>query len=260
MATGKLKIDIRRSRILDYLSCEGQISVAELSRRLSATPATIRTDLDTLAAEGRLRRIQGGAVALAARSADSEQAQLVLAPEKRAIAYLALDYLPDGATLFLNSGSTTLQLARTLTCRRRLNVVTNSLSAAGVLAGIPTVRVVLLGGEVNAEYGFTYGGDAVQQLQRYQPDWAVLSVDGVDAEQGLTTYHAEEAMVDRIMADRARRVLVTADRRKIGRAGFTKICGLGAGTVIVTDSGSDPDALQALAATGAEVRTASAGA
>ena len=134
--------------------------------------------------------------------------------------------------------------------------MTNSLSAAAVLAQVPTVRVVLLGGEVNADYGFTYGGDAMQQLERYQPDWAVLSVDGVDAAQGLTTYHAEEAMIDRMMVHQARRVMITADHRKIGRAGFTKICDLGAGTVIVTDSGCDREALQALTQTGAQIRIA----
>ena len=258
MATGKLKIDIRRGRILDYLARDGQVRVAELSRLLGATPATIRTDLDTLAAEGRLRRIQGGAVALAVREAPETQAAAAteLAAEKTAIAWLALDDLPDGSTLFLNSGTTTLQLARTLACRKRLNVVTNSLSAAAVLAQVPTVRVVLLGGEVNADYGFTYGGDAMQQLERYQPDWAVLSVDGVDAAQGLTTYHAEEAMIDRMMVRQARRVMITADHRKIGRAGFTKICDLGAGTVIVTDSGCDREALQALTQTGAQIRIA----
>ena len=145
MATGKLKIDIRRGRILDYLARDGQVRVAELSRLLGATPATIRTDLDTLAAEGRLRRIQGGAVALAVREAPETQAAAAteLAAEKTAIAWLALDDLPDGSTLFLNSGTTTLQLARTLACRKRLNVVTNSLSAAAVLALVVALQAVL---------------------------------------------------------------------------------------------------------------------
>ena len=147
-------------------------------------------------------------------------------------------------------------MAEALCARKRLCVVTNSIRAAEVLAGYPETHVVLLGGEINAIYGFTFGDDAVQQLGRYQPAWAILSVDGVNAVQGITTYHAEEAMVNRIMIQQAHQVIVAADRRKVGRAGFTGICRLDDCFTVITDSGAKPEELDGIRATGAAVEVA----
>ena len=237
MAAGRLKIDIRRKRILELLAQNGQVTVAELSGLLNATQTTIRTDLDTMAAENRLVRIPGGAIAIPAQPVQTpvqEAAPDALAAQKRAIAAKVLSHIQDGDTLFLNSGSTTLRVAEALCARKRLCVVTNSIRAAEVLAGYPETHVVLLGGEINAIYGFTFGDDAVQQLGRYQPAWAILSVDGVNAVQGITTYHAEEAMVNRIMIQQAHRAIIAADRRKVGRAGFTGICRLDDRFTVIT--------------------------
>ena len=259
MAAGRLKIDIRRKRILELLAQNGQVTVAELSGLLNATQTTIRTDLDTMAAENRLVRIPGGAIAIPAQPVQTpvqETAPDALAAQKRAIAAKVLSHIQDGDTLFLNSGSTTLRVAESLCARKRLCVVTNSIRAAEVLAGYPETHVVLLGGEINAIYGFTFGDDAVQQLGRYQPAWAILSVDGVNAVQGITTYHAEEAMVNRIMIQQAHRAIIAADRRKVGRAGFTGICRLDDRFTVITDSGARPEELDEIRATGAAVEVA----
>ena len=242
-----------------YLAQNGQVKVTELSELLNATQTTIRTDLDTMAAENRLMRIPGGAIAVPAQPVQppvQEAAPDALAAQKRAIAAKVLSHIQDGDTLFLNSGSTTLRVAEALCARKRLCVVTNSIRAAEVLAGYPETHVVLLGGEINAIYGFTFGDDAVQQLGRYQPAWAILSVDGVNAVQGMTTYHAEEAMVNRIMIQQAHRAIIAADRRKVGRAGFTGICRLDDRFTVITDSGAKPEELDEIRATGAAVEVA----
>lgn len=257
MATGKLKIDIRRQAILDRLTREGQVFVSELSEQMGITPVTIRNDLDTLAAEGRLERIQGGAIRKA-QSADSWNAAVEnLSPlheEKRAIAEAVLSDIHNGDTLFINSGMTTLAVAQVLCQRKKLNIVTNSLAAANFLAHQPDIRLILLGGELNANYGFTYGGDALEQLRRYQPEWSILSVDGLHPDRGITTYHADEAMIDRTMIARANKTIIVADHRKIGRVGFSYICGIEAGQSIITDSGCDRAVVDALQERGASVR------
>lgn len=256
MAPGKLKIDIRRQKILDMLNHDGQVSVTHLSEILGATPVTIRNDLDMLAREGRLERIQGGAICLNQShipwlAADTTNATCQM--EKQAIAASALSYIHDGDTLFINSGSTTLAFAEALSKRKWINVVTNSLAVANCLAHQATIRVILLGGELNADYGFTYGGDAVEQLRRYQPEWSILSVDGVDVARGITTYHAEEAMLDRMMIDQACKTIIVADHRKIGKAGFTRICSLSNRHILITDNGCDSSVLSQMQAAGTTV-------
>lgn len=256
MATGKLKIDIRRRAILEQLNREGMVQVAQLSAKMGITPATIRNDLDALAMEGQLERIQGGAVRKV-QPAEGWGGQLApVGQGRRAIAEAVLSYISDGDTLFINSGTTTMAVAEVLSLRKNLNIVTNSLAVANYLAHQADMRLILLGGELNANYGFTYGGDALEQLSRYQPQWSILSVDGVHPEHGITTYHADEAMIDRTMIARAQKTIIVADHRKIGRVGFSHICGVSEGQILVTDSGCDDTQLERIEVTGAEVHVA----
>lgn len=256
MATGKLKIDIRRRAILEQLNREGMVQVAQLSAKMGITPATIRNDLDALAMEGQLERIQGGAVRKV-QPAEGWGGQLApVGQGRRAIAEAVLSYISDGDTLFINSGTTTMAVAEVLSLRKNLNIVTNSLAVANYLAHQADMRLILLGGELNANYGFTYGGDALEQLSRYQPQWSILSVDGVHPEHGITTYHADEAMIDRTMIARAQKTIIVADHRKIGRVGFSHICGVSEGQILVTDSGCDDAQLERIEVAGAEVHVA----
>ena len=254
---GKLKIDIRRQTIMEQLNREGMVQVSQLSEKLGITPATIRNDLDMLAAEGQLERIQGGAIR---KTQGTESWSGNIAPtqqqSKRVIAEAVLEQIHNGDTLFINSGMTTMAVAEVLCLRKKLNIVTNSLMVANYLAHQADIRLILLGGELNANYGFTYGGDALEQLSRYQPQWSILSVDGVHPEHGITTYHADEAMIDRTMIARAQKTIIVADHRKIGRVGFSHICGVDKNQILITDSGCDDVVIQQIRDRGAEVHVA----
>lgn len=254
MADSKLKIDIRRDRILEHLRQKGKVLVSELSRELGATPVTIRNDLDALERDGYLVRIQGGAL-LRARTAPywKDEESVVHLAEKQAIARAVAAKIPDGSTLFLNSGTTSHCLAEALKEHHSLNVVTNSLSVATALGRLPLIHVILLGGEINTQYGFTYGSDAEDQLRRYQAGWAVLSVDGVSAGGGVTSFHAEETAIDRMMIAHAKHTIITADYTKIGRTGFTHICDAGPEIQLVTDGRCSEEAVRALEQVGVDV-------
>lgn len=255
MTGGKLKIDIRRKRILEQLRLEGKVSVTQLSQVLDVTPVTIRNDLAAMEQEGQLIRIQGGAVQIRGNGefSGARPAEDSYAEAKRSIAQAAARQVRDGETLLINSGTTTEYVAEALSIRRNLNVVTNSLAVAQKLGAVATIRVVLVGGEINARYGFTHGGDAQEQLQRYQADWAILSVDGISAEGGITTYHAEEAVIDRMMMRSAKNIMIVADRSKIGRTGFTRVREQLGNINLVTDGG-DPAALDALGEVGVRIK------
>ena len=227
MAGSKLKIDIRRNKILEHIRQDGKVSVTDLSRKLGTTAVTIRNDLTALERDGYLIRTKGGAV-LMPHQEDGSKSPLVnlrvdRSEEKESVARAVAGMVQDGDTLFINSGSTTQFVAAALKSRKNLNIVTNSLAAATILGDMPTFRVVLLGGSINATYGFTYGGDAQAQLSKFQADWAFLSVDGVSVRGGITTHHAEEAVIDNMMISGARSAWIVVDRSKIGRAGFARI-------------------------------------
>lgn len=253
MADRKLKIDIRRDKILEQLRRDGKVSVAALSSALGATVVTIRNDLTTLEQEGYLIRIQGGAVLAGVKDEPEASEDHIRTAQKKAIAEAVALLIQDGDSLFINSGTTSGCVAEALKRRKNLNVVTNALAVATSLKEAPTFRVLLLGGVINAQYGFTYGTDAQEQLGRYQADWAILSVDGISAEGGITTYHAEEAVLDRMMLSGAKNVLIVADNSKVGRTGFTWVRDCGEDIRLVTVGGGEPYSLEALKQKGVRV-------
>lgn len=255
MADGTLKIDERRRRILELLRHEGRVRVTRLSEQLGTTAVTIRSDLGALEREGYLERVQGGAIQSVKNfyNMDFQHRKQERMEEKKRIATAAAGLIGDGDTLMINSGTTTYFTAAELKKRKNLNIVTNSLSVAIELGDVPTFRVILLGGEVNAQYSFSCGEDAKQQLMRYKADYAVLSVDGICPRGGVTTYHAEERMVDVLMMDRADRTLIVADSSKLGRESFSHVCALDQVGAWVTDGGAGGPLLDDVRAAGVDI-------
>ena len=219
---GRAKIDRRREQILQLLQSEGKVYISDLCTRFGTSPVTIRNDLDTLADEGKLIRMTGGAVPLP--SEKSTTAPMVERyDQKKELATIAAERIRDGDTLFINSGSTTALFAKELRSKRNLNIVTNAIDIATELGEIPTFHVILLGGSIDSLHRFTYGENAQEQIVRFGADFAILSVDGISEDGEITTCHAEEAIIDRLMIQRAAHVLIIADRTKIGRTGFSLV-------------------------------------
>ena len=253
---GELKIDVRRKKILEILRRDGQVRVAHLSETLGATVVTIRSDLDALEQDGYLERTQGGAIQTMKNyyNLEFQRRKQEHMENKKAIAAAAAGLVRDGDTLFINSGTTTYFAAVELKQRKNLNVVTNSISVAVELGGLPTFRVILLGGDISAQYSFTYGEDVKEQISRYRANWAILSVDGIQPGAGITTYHAEESVIDRIMMERAQTPIIVADSSKLGRESFSRISALTAQTILITDQNANPDITAQIRTDGVDVR------
>jgi DeoR/GlpR family transcriptional regulator of sugar metabolism len=232
-----LKIDQRRKRILDMLSRNGQVWVSELSAELGATPVTIRSDLAALGEEGLLERITGGAVSRSGGILSRDVHHAENREAKLRIAAAAAELILDGETLFINSGTTAYYTARELKIRKNLKVVTNSIPVALELGDVPGFRVILLGGDINVQYSFTYGNNTLEHLRQYRANKTILSMDGIRADVGLTTYHAEEAVVNRLMMERSEGTIVVADRRKLGYESFSFVSGLSSVSCLITDAG-----------------------
>lgn len=253
--TKGLKIDARRKSILELLTQKGEVRVSELSAMFDATEVTIRNDLSALESDGYLQRVVGGAVQTVRNfyNLDYIQRNRTNMEFKRAIGKAAVNLINDGETLMINAGATTGCVASELKSKRNLNVVTNSLTVAMELGTVPTFRLILLGGEVNVQYAFAHGADALEQLEHYKADHAILSIDGVSAEAGLTTYHAEEAAVDRAMMRRSRSTIVVADHTKVGHESFSSVHSFTPDIYMVTNQCADRQEVAEIAAKGAKV-------
>ena len=242
---GELKMDKRRDKIVELLKKDGTVKVKRLSELLGATSVTIRSDLAALEKEEYLQRISGGAILTPKNTYKVDfnrriETNLTL---KRAIAAKTVEMIPSGSTLMINSGTTTFLVSKELKKECNLNIVTNSIEVALELGRHPTFKVILLGGDINSQYGFLYGNDTIEQMRHYKADYAILSMDGIGPNVGLTTFHAEEALVDRMMVERSRNVILVADSSKFEHEGFYYVSDLSNISTWVTDSKIPPRAV-----------------
>jgi DeoR/GlpR family transcriptional regulator of sugar metabolism len=251
----KSKVQLRRQNIIEQLGREGMVRVVELSKQYGASEVTIRNDLAELEQLGFLERIPGGAL-LSLRnyhSMDFQQRKEQHSQEKIEIAKAVSTLIHDGQSLIIGSGTTTYYVALELKRLKDLKILTNSFSVAAELGTIPTFQVILLGGSYNAQYQFTYGEDALAQLKKYKADNFILALDGISLHGVLTTYHAEEAELTRLMIERSKSTIIAADHSKIGRESFTYLGSIKQADYLVTDKQIDKQLLKKMEMTGISI-------
>jgi DeoR/GlpR family transcriptional regulator of sugar metabolism len=231
------------------LARDGRVVAAELARVYETSEDTIRRDLRALAADGRCRRVYGGALpATPAQGPVSARARLM--PAAKAALGAALARLVEpGMTVFVDAGSTTLACAERLETPG-VTVVTHAPAIAAVLVERAGVRLVTLGGQVDREVGAALGPAVLAALGTIRPDLLLLGACGVDAEAGITAHHADDAAVKRLVAARSGRVAAAADRGKLGTAAPFEVMALAACDALVIEAGTDPATRSRLAAAG----------
>jgi DeoR family transcriptional regulator of aga operon len=239
--------------ILEELSVDGSVAVADLSDRLGVSATTVRRDLELLEDQRLLTRTHGGAVAqmvsyelpLRYRSARRHE-------QKRRIGHEAATRVHDGAVIGLTGGTTTTEVARAV-AHRPLTVVTNALNIAGELAIRPNIKLVVTGGLARPESYELVGPVADRTVGELHLDMVFIGADGITAGAGLTTHHEIEAHTDRAVMDSASKVVVVADGSKLGRVAFVQICPIGNVHELVTDRDGDPGELTRIRETGLDV-------
>lgn len=231
----------RLQRITAMLATFQRISNERLAGDLGVSRETVRRDLLALEAEGVLKRVHGGAVAVAE---DAEPPFAVRAvthvKEKRTVARAATRLVKPGQTLFLDAGSTTALLAEALASLSGLTVVTNSIDVAARMTEPDSAdrfnTVLLIGGHMGRDPQATHGAPAIAEIHRYRADLALLSPVGIDARHGATSFHPEEAEVARAMAAQAREVCILADHSKWGVVSRIQSCPPERITTVVGDA------------------------
>jgi DeoR/GlpR family transcriptional regulator of sugar metabolism len=249
----------RRSIILEELSRQRSVRVADLSLHLGVSEVSIRRDLHALEEDGLLKRVHGGAVALESASPETslEPQQILERETKERIGRAAAQMVHRGESLIFDSGSTPLQVARSLDSQLlqsgNLTVITASLPLMHELGRWPGVHLILLGGIYLPDYDILVGPQTIEQLKDLHADKIFLGTDGMTLSQGFTTANVLEAEVDRTMVRAADEVIVVSDSSKIGAIGLASIMPIGAIDRLITDTGAPPDFVAALCDLGVEV-------
>ncbi|MBO5305139.1 MAG: DeoR/GlpR transcriptional regulator [Clostridia bacterium] len=242
-----LSVTERRNVIVEILNDKGKVSVNELSERFGVSGVVIRTDLSELEKKGLLTRIHGGAITSYKAYYDMSLVQRsnTNAHEKKAIGKAVHDMIKDNDTIMMNAGTTPLFIMREI-MDKKVTIVTNSIALALEGARNPNFSIILLGGDVDSNYQFTYGVSAIKSMEPYTADLLIMSVDGIEPAKGISTFYHQEAEICRYMIKHARRTAVVADFSKIGRTAFAEIDGVDKIDTLVTSEGADPACLSSL--------------
>jgi DeoR/GlpR family transcriptional regulator of sugar metabolism len=246
----------RRFQIREILTAQRTVSASDLCERLQVTPATIRRDLAVLQHEGVLVRSHGGAVSRMSSTSFQPSYDSLLksnSEAKQQIARAAAELILDGDTIFLEGSTTVLELARLLSHRQRLTVVTNSPSIVCELQRSPGVSVLCTGGNLLKDTFYLSGEWAQRALSEIRLDKAVLGVSAIDPEYGVSTANHAEAQIKKTVTRAAKTRIALADHGKFGRQSFAYVGPISDISTLVTDSGIDAAYMKQLREAGVEV-------
>jgi Transcriptional regulators of sugar metabolism len=257
IASRRLLVEERRRLIVDLVEQQGRATVEELATRFGTSAVTIRADLDALARSSAIARSHGGALPVAPATNDTPLniKETRWHAQKLRIGQAAAKMIQDGETIILDSGSTTVEIARQIRQMKfeSLTVITNALNIAMELTGMPQIRVMMLGGLLRQTSYSLVGPDAEQALAKLSADRLFLGVDGLDPEVGVTTPDPLEAALNALMIRVSRQTIAVLDASKLGQRSLSVITPVRNLDMVISDRSAPPETVEALRGAGVEV-------
>lgn len=247
----------RRRRIGQLVRSEGRVTVADLVKQFGLSEVTLRGDLEALAATGAVVRVHGGAIKPEDPSYDHPlkvKATLHHA-EKVRIGRAAAGLIRPGQTIILDSGTTTIEIARQIKGQdvKPLAAITNALPIALEMCSMPEITVIMLGGILRATSCSMVGPQAESEMSQLNADHAFLGVAGIDPEMGLSTPDVLEAQLNAVMIRVAREVTVVTDSTKFCQRSLSVISKIEMIHRVITDNQVDRAIVASLRNRGIEV-------
>lgn len=208
----------RKQHILHVLKRDGQVIAKTLSQELGLSEDTIRRDLREMAHEGLLQRVHGGALPASPAVTNFAGRENILIDSKAAIGQTAAHLIKNGQVVFLDGGTTAVQVARHLPLNLQATIITHSARIAIELVDYPDIEVILIGGKLFKHSIVSVGAAAIEAIQRIRADIYFMGVTGIHPEAGLSTGDLEEAYVKYALCKQAAETIVLASREKLGAA------------------------------------------
>jgi DeoR family glycerol-3-phosphate regulon repressor len=240
----------RQTEILQFARTDGRVLVEDMAARFGVSLQTIRRDLAALCDSGALARVHGGAMLPSGvANIGYEDRRQIAAEAKARIAAACAAEIPNGASIFLNIGTTTESVARALLGHRDLLVVTNNINVANILANAGVAEIVVAGGTLRPSDGGLVGDATADFIRQFKLDYAVIGASALDHEGDLLDFDFREVRVTQAILASARQSFLVADAGKFTRKAPVRVAGLGSLDAFFTDAPL-PVAVGRLCATG----------
>lgn len=247
---------VRKQKMLQLVNENGSMTVAQLCKHLQVSPATVRNDLTELEKAGVLKRDHGGAMNIdsVGYEPSTHQKQVQHVEEKKNIAAAAASLIRPGDAIALDTGTTTLELAKLLGSFQNLTVVTNDLAIASYLEQNTQAAIMLAGGFVRRNFNCTSGQPALETLSHLHVDKVFLAANGVSLKNGLTTPNMDTADVKKAMLSFADQVFLLADSSKVNKNAFVSFAALSEVQTWICDRNMPKAFAQDVLQTGVDLR------
>lgn len=247
----------RRNAIVEMINKQKKATVQELCDKYTASPGTIRTDLQVLEDNGLLKRTHGGAISINRSSFEQTTVEkdILHFDEKKSVARAAVNLIDDGDTIVIDTGTTLMELAKLLYQKKNLTVVTNDLKIAMELDKFDSITVNMIGGTVRHNYQCTYGPQAIEDLSNIYVDKTFLATNGFSIEAGITTPDISTAEIKKQFIKIAGETHLLCDSSKFGRICFKKIADISDLKSVITDRKANPEQIRQIQDQGVHVIT-----
>lgn len=249
----------RRALILRLLEQTEEVRVTDLSRETGISEVTIRKDLTVLQRRHLLLRTRGGAMRRPIENTSEDttiaKKQMFNFKEKERIGEEAAKLIKEGDFIMLDSGTTTLEVARHLGKFQHLRILTNAMNIATELMNYKRFDVVLLGGNVRTNSHSTVGPLALSVLRNFSRYKLFLGVDSFSLENGVSTPSLEEALLNQIMVQQAEEVIAVFDSSKFNKRSYIHVADVKELDCIITDRAIPTGVTAKLRALGIDVKT-----
>ena len=243
------KLSVRHKQILELAKQRGFLSTEELARDFDVTTQTIRRDINFLCDNGMLRRFHGGAgPASSVENVDYTSRQVLNHEAKIRIAQEVVQHIPDNASLFINIGTTTEEVAKALSSRKNLRIITNNLNVAAQLCSNKSFEVIVAGGVVRSDRG-VIGESTIDFIRQFKVDFGIIGISGIDADGTLLDYDYREVRVAQEIIGNSRQVFLVTDHSKFSISPMVKLGTLSDVDAFFTDTEPPREILEVLAQT-----------
>lgn len=233
----------RRTQILQIVRSAGRVKVNELAARFNTSAVTIRNDLNELHQRGLVLRSHGGAVLpdTIQRESPVHERLKAYSDEKRRIGAMAATLINDGETIILDSGTTTLEIARQIKKKQGLQIITNGVNIAAELLDARDAQVFIVGGTVRGESASISGRFTEEMFDQFSADKLFLSGAGCDLDFGVSGANLEETMVNRAMLRISREIILVADASKFSKRSMSRIAPFSEIDTVISDTSLDEE-------------------
>lgn len=229
--------NVRQTEILTMLRKDGRVEVEALASYFKVTLQTIRRDLNELGDAKQVVRIHGGAmVASGVANISYEARQHVAHDLKQLIGETTATLIPNDASLFINIGTTTEEVAKALSHHSGLLVITNNLHVATELHQNKSLEVIVTGGSIRRSDGGILGATTVSQIEQFHVDIAIIGTSAIDSNGTLLDFDIREVEVSRAIIKHARKIILVSDSSKFQRSAPVRIGHLSEIDIFVTDN------------------------